>query len=152
MAGYSSGPQGGISFSAPWYQRYINSTDLDFTAAPSDPIKFRRVGGQQFIVVTDNTTNYSWQVIASGGYNSLSNGYIGYVYDPSANYTVVADINCTVEGLGTNVYQVTAGDSRVYTLTFSPLTGVQPTISFDSGGAFATGAIIKVTYYRFIYS
>lgn len=152
MAGYSSGPYGGCSYSAPLYKEYILSTNLAFVAAPSGAIKFNRVGGQQDITVTDNTTGFSWTVRAQGGFSSLANGYIGYNYDPSANYSVLAYANCTVTPLDTNIYSVLAGDGRTYTMIFSPLTSVQPTISFDAGAAFVTGATIKVKYYRFIFS
>lgn len=161
---YSSGPSGGISFSAPSYFQRNSVTTFSPSGGinPLDDNKshtFSRIIGLQYIIVTNTSTNFSFTLPVIGGSNNLNNGYIG-AFDTTANYYVpYTPTNCTVtlltppsNTLSINQFSVTtsAPDSKTYTFTFSPYTSVLPTIQLNSPQAIGNATIqLNVQYFRY---
>jgi hypothetical protein len=170
MAVYSSGPQGGISFSTPqisinesitWFKSVAGVNPLDDNLAHD----FKRIIGIQELIVTRYTAGvpqFSWVLHLDGGYNSISNGYIG-AFDPSSTYIVTAiPLNATITYLNsappsvfvTNI-QVNSLDAGagnpVYILRYSPYTSVQPTITLAAPFALGGDDLqVRTRYYRWL--
>jgi len=172
---YSSGVQGGVSYTVPRY--FIKQATSSYSIAGANPIdnvvrEFRRITGQQIITGTV-VGGTSWVIEVEGGYDASSTGYVGnYVQSPpavrpyydgypaSANYMVTSTLNCTVVGIALpvappatlllNGFTITnTTDNRTYELWFSPFVDVLPTIECTSNDLGADVFTLDIEYNRF---
>lgn len=97
-------------------------TPLNMVAG--DTVTILRIGGVQMIEFVNAANNIVWQAQANGGIAALSNGYIGYNYDPKVNYNLVAIRGCTVTFNSLNNYTITTTGGDVYNIIFSPYPGI----------------------------
>lgn len=162
---FSSGPQGGISFSTPRYKNYyaITTFDSDGVNNPLDdhlPHDFNRILGQQILTVRNKSTGFVWSIQLDGGTNALSNGYIGS-YDNSATYGITAiPEGCQVVLVTSpvpstpriNRFRVTTEnpDNKVYLLEYSPYTNINPLITLETGTIGNADLELKTMYSRFL--
>ena len=84
------------------------------------------------IVVTDNTTLYTWSVQVGGG------------MPPVPSYNALATVNCTATQATTTVLQVNSGDGREYFLDFYGCSGGK--IEKVSGAGIAGTITINIVY------
>lgn len=162
---YSSGPQGGYSFSTPRYRTFRAVTEF-LSNGVTNPLddhlahEFNRIIGQQTLTVRNTTTGFTWSIELDGGSNALSNGYVGS-FDPSANYVVMNPFNCLVTPIFVpppttvrlNRFQITtsAPDSKVYILEYSPFPNVLPLITLVAPSTLTTQSLeLVTTYSRFL--
>lgn len=163
---FSSGPQGGTSYSVPRYNRLV-ATTLFVPVAGANPLDdnaphlFNRIAGLQYLTVRNEATDFEWKITLNGGSNNNSGGYLG-PYDPSSVYYIASPPvprKCTVTPLTAsptsnylNRFQIdtSAPDSRQYILEYSPYNLVQPRITLvgpDIGNATVT---METEYFRYI--
>lgn len=109
-------------------------------------MQFMRIGGQYYLSFTDNSNNILWQVVANGGVPSLSNGYLGYSYDPKVNYNLNAIRGCTVAFNSLNNYTITTTGGDIYNIIFSPYPGIP--VTFTQLSAAPTVGSMVMTYFR----
>jgi hypothetical protein len=169
---YSTGPQGGLSLKVSRYRRY-NSINVLTEAALNthDPQQFTRVIGQQTLIVKNLSSGYTWSIPLRGGSNNLTSGVLPMApnvtkgYDPVYDYVLDTGFpeNCLVQylpipsnTLRINVFRITTlpvDGSLKYILSYSPFTGVQPTIQLEDVLQSVDGDIeIRTEYARTVWS
>lgn len=129
------------SFVIPKYRDRTTPTVFKLDALPQNPIEtgpqpFHRLPGKQFLDLTDIATGFTASARFDGGY---INNTGGYGISTRSNFFLLkgTEIECTVTMISTNVYQFNTTDGRTYVVTFSPLSGVRPTIQKTGGAALA---------------
>lgn len=95
-----------------------------------------RIGGSILFEFVDAGNNILWQAQADGGIPSLSNGYLGYAYDPKINYNFQPIRGCTITFSSPNHYTIiTTGGVNEYEIVFSPYPGIPFTFTQTVGPA-----------------
>lgn len=129
------------TFFLPQYRDRATPTVFKLDALPQNPIEiapqpFHRLPGKQFIDLTDLSTGFTATARFDGGYIDNTGGFrIANI----SNFFLLkgTEVECTVTMLSTNVYQFNTTDGRTYVITFSPLSGVRPTIQKTGGAGLA---------------
>lgn len=123
-----------------------NSIPLAINMVNGDTVELIRIGGTIYFEFIDSSNNILWQATANGGIPTLSNGYIGYAYDPKINYNFQPVRGCTITFNTINDYTIiTTGGVNEYNILFSPYPGIP--FKFTQTVGPATIGVLNMNYY-----